>query len=237
MVHGYTARDTICCMRSASATATIRSMRQLCASSTRRTCRWCRRWLPCSERPASFGRTRLSAWTGRRSCMASRTSLWHRPLEPAATVIGRNRVASLTDKGEGRGALAHVVRDITDRDSGEPIATACQLTFLRGEGGYSAAAWAQRCAAAAAARHRPGVRCARAHQDFEKPAASCVDLPAERRHESAARGPGHRPRGRFRKADPAWALHIRHGGACAARHLSGSAAPTGRALQCPGFSR
>jgi acyl dehydratase len=63
---------------------------------------------------------------------------WLAPLPPSATVIGRNRVAGITDKGEGRGAIAQVVRDLFVQDSGERIAEVRQITFLRGNGGYSA---------------------------------------------------------------------------------------------------
>ena len=62
---------------------------------------------------------------------------WLRPLPPGATVIGRNRVAGLTDKGEGKGAIAQVVRDLILEENGEKIAEVRQLTFLRGNGGYS----------------------------------------------------------------------------------------------------
>jgi acyl dehydratase len=62
---------------------------------------------------------------------------WLSPLPSSATVIGRNRVASLIDKGEGKGAIAQVVRDLILQDSGEKIAEVRQLTFLRGNGGYT----------------------------------------------------------------------------------------------------
>ncbi len=32
----------------------------------------------------------------------------HRPLAPAATLIGRSRVTRIVDKGEGKGAVMHV---------------------------------------------------------------------------------------------------------------------------------
>jgi acyl dehydratase len=62
---------------------------------------------------------------------------WYRPLPAEATLVGRNRVASLTDKGAGKGAIARVVRDLMDQSTGELIAQVRQLTFLRGDGGYS----------------------------------------------------------------------------------------------------
>jgi acyl dehydratase len=62
---------------------------------------------------------------------------WFRPLPPAATIVGRNRIAGLTDKGPGKGVIAQVVRDIIDQASGERIAEVRQVTVLRGNGGYS----------------------------------------------------------------------------------------------------
>ena len=61
----------------------------------------------------------------------------HKPLPPAGTVVAKNRIESLTDKGEGKGAIAKVVRDVYDQASGDLLATSIQLTFLRGDGGFS----------------------------------------------------------------------------------------------------
>lgn len=58
-----------------------------------------------------------------------------RPLPAAATVIGRNRVSNIIDKGEGRGALLMLERDIVDAATGELIATRTSTSFLRGDGG------------------------------------------------------------------------------------------------------
>ena len=41
-----------------------------------------------------------------------------RPLSPEGTLIARNRVVSLTDKGAGKGALAVVLRTLIDEASG-----------------------------------------------------------------------------------------------------------------------
>ena len=43
---------------------------------------------------------------------------WFQPLPAVATLIGRNHIARLTDKGPGKGVLAEVVRDIFDQASG-----------------------------------------------------------------------------------------------------------------------
>ena len=63
----------------------------------------------------------------------------HKPLPREGTVIGRSRIARLTDKGAGKGALMEVERTVTDKATGELYATLTQLVFLRGDGGFSAA--------------------------------------------------------------------------------------------------
>jgi hypothetical protein len=69
--------------------------------------------------------------------MASRTCVC-----PAATggrnAGGANRVHSITDKGAGKGAIAVVVRELYLQEGGEKVAESRNLTFLRGDGGFSA---------------------------------------------------------------------------------------------------
>jgi acyl dehydratase len=60
----------------------------------------------------------------------------HRPLPPAATVIGRTRVKDIIDKGRERGALMFTERSILDKASGAPIATLSSTTVMRGDGGF-----------------------------------------------------------------------------------------------------
>jgi acyl dehydratase len=60
----------------------------------------------------------------------------HRELPPEGTVIGRTKVVDIVDKGEGRGALVFFEREITDAESGVPLATIVQTTFCRGDGGF-----------------------------------------------------------------------------------------------------
>jgi acyl dehydratase len=62
---------------------------------------------------------------------------WFQPMPAAATIIGRNRITTLADKGPGKAVVAEVVRDIFDQASGVQLARARQVTFLRGDGGYS----------------------------------------------------------------------------------------------------
>jgi acyl dehydratase len=60
-----------------------------------------------------------------------------KPLPTAATVLARNRVLSITDKGAGKGAIAVIRRELIDQASGEALAQSTNVTFLRGDGGYS----------------------------------------------------------------------------------------------------
>jgi acyl dehydratase len=60
-----------------------------------------------------------------------------KPLPSAGTLIARNRVQSITDKGAGKGAIAVIVRELLDERSGERVAESRNLTFLRGDGGFS----------------------------------------------------------------------------------------------------
>ncbi|SDC47183.1 Acyl dehydratase [Variovorax sp. CF079] len=61
-----------------------------------------------------------------------------RPLPAKGCVIARNRVVSLTDKGVGKGAVAVVLRTLVDEASGDTVAESRNVTFLRGDGGFSA---------------------------------------------------------------------------------------------------
>jgi len=60
-----------------------------------------------------------------------------RPLPVRGSLIARNQVVSLTDKGPGKGALAVVLRRLIDAASGETVAESRNVTFLRGDGGFS----------------------------------------------------------------------------------------------------
>jgi acyl dehydratase len=61
-----------------------------------------------------------------------------KPLPAAGTLVARNRVQSITDKGPGKGAIAVLVRELLDERSGEAVAESRNVTFLRGDGGFSA---------------------------------------------------------------------------------------------------
>ena len=61
-----------------------------------------------------------------------------KPLAPSGTLTARNRVVSLTDKGAGKGAIAVLLRTLVD-EAGETVAESRNVTFLRGDGGFSQA--------------------------------------------------------------------------------------------------
>lgn len=60
----------------------------------------------------------------------------HRPLPARAEVVGHNRITHLVDKGEGKGAILVMERRL-ETAQGELLATVQQVTFLRGDGGFS----------------------------------------------------------------------------------------------------
>jgi acyl dehydratase len=61
----------------------------------------------------------------------------HRPLPTAGTVVARNAVVAVVDKGRDRGAILVQRRTLRDASTGEPLATLEGLTFARGDGGFS----------------------------------------------------------------------------------------------------
>lgn len=61
---------------------------------------------------------------------------WHQALPASGDVVGHNRITHLTDKGEGKGAIMVTERRL-ESAVGALLATVQQVTFLRGDGGYS----------------------------------------------------------------------------------------------------
>jgi acyl dehydratase len=59
------------------------------------------------------------------------------PIPAEATLVAVNRVASITDKGPGKGALVVVIRDLYDKATGAQLAQGRSTSFLRGDGGFS----------------------------------------------------------------------------------------------------
>lgn len=61
----------------------------------------------------------------------------HRPVPPAATVVSRNTIKAIVDKGRGRGALIVQERVLYDKATGDALATLENQSFCRGDGGFS----------------------------------------------------------------------------------------------------
>jgi acyl dehydratase len=60
----------------------------------------------------------------------------HKPVMTEGHVIGKTRIVEAIDKGEGKGALVFSERKVTDKASGELLATLTQTTFCRADGGF-----------------------------------------------------------------------------------------------------
>lgn len=73
-----------------------------------------------------------------RSLHGEQGLVMHAPLPAEATVIGRNRVTGIIDKGPGKGALLKMERDIVDATTGRLLAVRTSTSFLRGDGGCGA---------------------------------------------------------------------------------------------------
>lgn len=61
----------------------------------------------------------------------------HKPLPPAGTVVSKLRVSAIVDKGKDKGALLVQERTLYDKKTGDLLGTINQLTFCRGDGGFS----------------------------------------------------------------------------------------------------
>lgn len=64
---------------------------------------------------------------------------WYGTLPVKGLLLARNRVQSLTDKGEGRGAIGVVCRDVVDAETGNLLAQSTNVSVLRRDGGFSSA--------------------------------------------------------------------------------------------------
>jgi acyl dehydratase len=60
----------------------------------------------------------------------------HRALKTENMVVGRQHIVEVIDKGAGKGALVLTERKVTDKTTGEPVATVTQTTFCRADGGF-----------------------------------------------------------------------------------------------------
>lgn len=61
----------------------------------------------------------------------------HKPLPAAGTIVGRTSIKAIVDKGQGKGALVFQQRTISDKATGEMLATLDHVTFCRADGGFS----------------------------------------------------------------------------------------------------
>lgn len=87
--------------------------------------------------PGSWWRLPGTGVTWQRVLHAEQDVQFYAPLPTAATVIGLNQVTHLHDRGEGKGVLAGLVRDIRAED-GSLIARAKRVEVLRDDGGFAA---------------------------------------------------------------------------------------------------
>ena len=60
----------------------------------------------------------------------------HKTLPSEGRFFTRSHIEEIIDKGEGRGALIYISRDIVDADNNETVATIRRTTFARGDGGF-----------------------------------------------------------------------------------------------------
>jgi len=87
----------------------------------------------------------------------------HRPLPAEGSIIGRNRVVEVVDKGAHKGALISIERKLLDESTGDLYCTQTAVIFARANGGFGGT----RC------MQIPG---SRQKRDFRR--LSCMVLPA-----------------------------------------------------------
>lgn len=67
----------------------------------------------------------------------------HKPFAAQGTLIGRDQVGEVYDKGADKGAIILVSRHLREKETGEPVATVGQSIFLRADGGFGGKAEGQ----------------------------------------------------------------------------------------------
>ena len=60
----------------------------------------------------------------------------HKPLPTAGTILAQTRVTEIIDKGIGRSALICTQRELSDKVTGESLATLSSTTIARSDGGF-----------------------------------------------------------------------------------------------------
>lgn len=86
--------------------------------------------------PGQFAKNPESGIDWKRVVHGEQSVVIHKPLLPAATVVGRTVVEEIVDKGAGKGALLYTRRDVRDKETGELLASLRSTSFLRGDGGF-----------------------------------------------------------------------------------------------------
>ena len=74
----------------------------------------------------------------RRILHGEQSFVLHRPLPLQGTIRADHSILAIEDKGVGRGALIHFATELSDRQTGEPLASLRSLQFLRDDGGCGA---------------------------------------------------------------------------------------------------
>jgi len=59
----------------------------------------------------------------------------HNPIPPEGTVVGTYDNVAIEDKGAAKGAILHQIKKLSDKASGQLLATVRSVLFLRGDGG------------------------------------------------------------------------------------------------------
>lgn len=67
---------------------------------------------------------------------SEQAAVFHESLAPEGEVVARARVASVADRGPGKGAVVVVERDVADASDARPLCTIRQTLLLRGDGGF-----------------------------------------------------------------------------------------------------
>jgi acyl dehydratase len=67
---------------------------------------------------------------------ANQSSIFQNALPPSAKIIASAKIISLTDRGEGKGAVLTLERRVRDALSGTPYCTLTQTLLLRADGGF-----------------------------------------------------------------------------------------------------
>lgn len=60
----------------------------------------------------------------------------HKPLPPSADVVSSERVVGVYDKGKEKGALVLIERVVSEKATGDKLATLVSTIFARGDGGF-----------------------------------------------------------------------------------------------------